>query len=263
MKLPRSTTAAVTMTFPAVLLVMLAACGGQPGQPAARPSPSASTSAAAPSQSAVPSMAATPSRAPTSSQPASGAPSPVQSARVLSSRLAYPWHWPNDVAAPGRVTHASAVPPVPELVQISVGSHPGGPGERPFNRMSFTFSTAFPSYRFEFASKLVSDPSGKVIPLGGQDVLEIVFTQAQAHTADGTRSSVISQPAPRIGYQRMAGYARGGDFEGVLTYGIGITRPVLYSNPQFAVRAYEVETVTASGQHRYTVAIDIDASNLA
>ena len=94
-------------------------------------------------------------------------------------------------------------------------------------------------------------------------MLKIVFTHAQAHTADGTRSSVISQPAPRIGYQRMAGYALGGDFEGVLTYGIGITWPIPHSNPQFAVRAYEVETVTASGQHRYTVAIDIDATNPA
>jgi hypothetical protein len=251
MKLPRTIADAVTLTFAAVLLAMLAACGGQAGQPAAGPSPSASTSATAPS------------RAPTPSRPASGAPSPARSAQVLSSRLAYPWHWPNDVTAPGRVTHAPAVPPVPELVQITVGSHPGGPGERPFNRMSFTFATAFPSYRFEFTSKLIGDPSGKVIPLDGQGVLQIVFTQAQAHTADGTRSSVISQPAPRIGYQRMAGYARGGDFEGVLTYGIGITWPVPHSNPQFAVRAYEVETVTASGQHRYTVAIDIDASNLA
>jgi hypothetical protein len=254
MKIPRTTAATVTTTFAAGLLAMLTACGAQPGQPAAQPSPSASTSAAAPSRAATPSQAATPG------QPSSGTPS---QARVLSSRLAYPWHWPNDVAAPGRVTHAFAVPPVPELVQVSVGSHPGSPGERPFDRMSFTFTTAFPGYRFEFASKLVSDPSGKVIPLDGQDVLKIVFTPAQAHTADGTRSSVISQPAPRIGYQRMAGYAPGGDFEGVLTYGIGITRPVLHSNPQSAVRAYEVETVTASGQHRYTVAIDIDASNPA
>jgi hypothetical protein len=257
MKLPRTTAATVTTTFAAGLLAMLTACGAQPGQPAAQPSPLASTSAAAPSRAATPSQAATPG------QPSSGTPSPARPARVLSSRLAYPWHWPNDVAAPGRVTHAFAVPPVPELVQVSVGSHPGSPGERPFDRMSFTFTTAFPGYRFEFASKLVSDPSGKVIPLDGQDVLKIVFTPAQAHTADGTRSSVISQPAPRIGYQRMAGYAPGGDFEGVLTYGIGITRPVLHSNPQSAVRAYEVETVTASGQHRYTVAIDIDASNPA
>jgi len=250
MKLSRTTAAAVTLPF-AALLALTAACGGQPGTPATGPSPSVSTSAAVPSQTETP------------GKPSSGTPTPARSAQVLSSRLAYPWHWPNDVAVPGHVTHAPAVPPVPELVKISVGNHSGEPGERPFNRMSFTFTTAFPSYRFEFASKLVGDPGGKVIPLEGQDVLEIVFTQAQAHTADGTRSSVISQPAPRIGYQRMASYARAGDFEGVLTYGIGITRPVLHSNPQDAVRAYEVETVTPSGQHRYTVAIDIDATSLA
>ena len=255
MKPPLTTVAAaVSTTFAAVLLAMLAACGGQQGRPAPS-APSASTSPAAPSRAAVPSQAATPG------QPSSGAPSAGSSAQVLSSWLAYPWHWPNDVAAPGRVTHGPAVPLVPELVQISVGSHPAESGERPFERISFTFTTAFPSYRFEFAGKLVSDPGGKVIPLGGQDVLEIVFTQAQAHTADGTHSSITSQPVPRIGYQRMADYAQAGDFEGVLTYGIGIIRPVLQSNPQFAVRAYEVETVAASGQHRYTVAIDIDAGN--
>jgi len=248
MKLPRTTAAAVTTTSAVVLLALVTACGGQSGQPAAGPTPSASTSAAPSSQPAAP------------SGPSSGASASAPSAPVLSSRLAYPWHWPNDVTKPGRVTHAAAVPPVPELVKISVGDHPGGVGERPFNRMSFTFTTAFPSYRFEFTSMLVSDPGGKVIPLHGQGVLEIVFTGAQAHTADGTRSSIISQPAPHIGYQRMADYAQGGDFEGVLTYGIGIDSPVEHSNPQFAVRAYEVETLTA-GQHRYTVAIDVDASN--
>jgi hypothetical protein len=256
MKLSRTTVATVTLTF-AGLLALASACGGQPGRPAAGSSPSASTSTAAPGQTAVPSQSVAPG------PPASGTPSPAWSAQVLSSRLAYRWHWPNDVTAPGRVTHTVAVPPVPELVQISAGDHPAAAGERAFNRMSFSFLTAFPSYRFEFASQLVSDPGGKVIPLGGQGVLEIVFTQAQAHTADGTRSSVISQPAPRIGYQRMTGYAQGGDFEGVLTYGIGITWPVPHSNPQFAVRAYEVETVAPGGQHRYAVAIDIDATNPA
>lgn len=248
MRIPRTTVTAVLTTFAAGLLAVLTACGGQPGQPAAQPSAPPSTSAAAPSRAATP------------SQPASSTPSP---ARVLSSRLAYPWHWPNDVVTPGHVTHVPAVPPVPELVQISVGSHPAGPGERPFNRMSFAFTAAFPSYHFEFARQLVSDPGGKIIPLDGQDVLKIVFTLAQAHTSDGTGSSVTSRPASRIGYQRMADYAPAGDFEGVLTYGIGITRPVLHSNPQIAVRAYEVETVTVSGQHRYTVAIDVDASNPA
>jgi hypothetical protein len=31
----------------------------------------------------------------------------------------------------------------------------------------------------------------------------------------------------------------------------------MHSNPQSAVRAYEVETITANGQHRHVVAIDI------
>ncbi len=64
--------------------------------------------------------------------------------------------------------------------------------------MSFTFTTAFPSYRFDFTSKLASDPGGKVIPLHGEGVLEVVFTGAQAHTADGTRSSITrsSRSAP-------------------------------------------------------------------
>jgi hypothetical protein len=60
----------------------------------------------------------------------------------------------------------------------------------------------------------------------------------------------------------MADYTQAGDFEGVLSYGVGVTWPAAHSNPQLPVRAYEQETV-AGGQHRYTVAIDIDASNPA
>ena len=58
----------------------------------------------------------------------------------------------------------------------------------------------------------------------------------------------------------MTDFTQAGDYEGVLTYGIGYTRAVLLSNPQTYVRAYEVETVTAAGQHRYVVAIDINAA---
>ncbi len=179
---------------------------------------------------------------------------------MLTARVSYPWHWPNDAAEPGRVTHTYPVPPVPELVQISVGDHPGAAGERPYNRMSFTFTTAFPSYRIEFADHLVADPRGDVISLRGMGVLAIVFTTAQAHTVAGT-SSIVSQPAESIGFGRMVDYARAGDYEGVLTYGIGIAWPNAHSNPQIAVRAYEVEVVTASGSHLYVVAIDVDATN--
>ena len=66
----------------------------------------------------------------------------------------------------------------------------------------------------------------------------------------------------QLPYNRMSfTFAQAGDFEGVLTYGIGVTRPTLPSNPQVPVRAYEIETVTATGQHLYVVAIDIDAGH--
>ncbi len=255
MNIPRTTTT-VSIASAAALLAILPACGraGQAGQPEAGATSSATTSVTASGQPPAS------GQSPATSQPGSVSASPSGSGSVSSFKLAYPWHWPNDTARPGHVTHASAVPPVPELVQIKVGSHPAASGERAYNRISFTFTSAFPSYQIAFANKLVSDGSGKVIPLGGQGVLKIVFTGAQAHTADGTKSSIISQPSSVIGFQRMTDYAQAGDFEGVLTYGIGISWPVVHSNPQFPVRAYEEETV-AGGQHRYIVAIDVDASS--
>jgi hypothetical protein len=257
MKIARTTTTA-SIASAAALLAILPACGraGQAGQPGTGSTSPASTSVTAPGKTA------TQGQSPATGQPGPVTASPSPSSQVLLFRLAYPWHWPNDAAMPGHVTHASYVPPVPELVQIKAGSHPAASGERAYNRISFTFTSAFPSYQIAFASKLVADGSGQVIPLGGQGVLKIVFTGAQAHAADGAASSIISQPSPSIGFQRMTDYAQAGDFEGVLSYGIGIAWPAGHSSPQIPVRAYEEETV-AGGQHRYTVAIDIDAGNPA
>jgi len=248
MKVTRKAAAGMLLIL-TLMMAMLAACGSRPSKPGATATPSVP-----------PSASLTPSATPAPG-PATPSGSPAPSTQVVSSRVAYSWHWPNDVARPGQVAHAHQVPPVPQLVRISVGNHPGDQGGQPFNRMSFTFTTAFPSYRFAFVPRLVGDASGKVIPLRGLSVLKIVFTGAQAHSADGKRSTIISQPAPGIGYPRMTSYAQGGDFEGVLTYGIGVSWPIPQSNPQLAVRAYELETVTGTGQHQYVVAIDIDASN--
>jgi hypothetical protein len=182
------------------------------------------------------------------------------SARVVSSRVSYPWRWPNNVERPGRVLHDS-VASVPDLVKISVGEHPTEPGQPPFDRMSFTFTTAFPSYQFAFADKLTGDPSGQTIPVNGLGILKIVFTRAQAHASGEARSTIVSQPARNVGFQRIVDYAQSGDFEGVLSYGVGVTHPVVRSNPQILVRAYEVETVAPNGQYLYVVAIDIDTAN--
>ena len=225
----------------------LAACGSSaPAGPAAPPSPSGS--AAAPS-----------SPAPSSPAPLSPEPAPVPTASVVSSTVSYPWHWPNDASQPGRVQHSYPVPPLPRLIAIAAGSHPAQQGERAYDRMSFTFTTTFPGYQFSFTKALVADPSGKLVKLAGNGVLKVTFRLAQAHTASG-RSSVAVQPPAQLGLSRMASWAQAGDFEGVVTVGIGVTWPSSQSNPQIPVRATELEKVTAQGRHLYVVAIDIDAT---
>lgn len=168
----------------------------------------------------------------------------------------YPWRWPGGVVT---VAHNVPVQPVPKLVAIGVGDHPNKPGDRPYNRMTFTFTTAFPSYDMSGDDKLVADASGQPIPVDGLGVLKVTFRPAQAHTDDGTASTITSQPARHFGNVRIVDYAQAGDNEGVLTCGIGIAWPIPRSNPQIPMRVYEVEEVTALGQHLYVVAIDMDA----
>lgn len=148
---------------------------------------------------------------------------------------------------------------MPELVIIGAGDHPDDPGDRPYNRMSFSFTTGYPSYQFAYVDQLVADASGLPISLPGHGVLRIVFTPAQAHLQNGAASTIVSQPPASLGMSRMVGYAQAGDFEGHLTYGIGITYPIQQSNPQIQVRAYEVTYTNGQGTYRYVVAIDVDA----
>jgi hypothetical protein len=243
--------AVVALLSPVLALFALTACGSKaPGQ-GATPSPTSPAPATAtPTPSPSTAEPTTPAAPPTSTSPGT---------TVVLARVAYQWHWPNDTSHPGKVTHTYAVPPVPKLTAIGVGDHPRDPGERPFNRMSFTFSTAFPTYEFAFVNQLVSDGRGEPVPLEGLGVLKVTFRQAQAHSDDGTRSTIVSKPPAHLGLSRMVSYANAGDFEGVLTYGIGITWPNRHSNPQIAVRVYEVEKVNSHGQHVYVVAIDVDA----
>jgi hypothetical protein len=246
MKSARIARAAALLT-PVLVLGALAGCGHSPGT-ATSPSPPAPAS----SQPAAVSPAAP--------SPRASSPAALPAWTVVSSRLTYPWHWP-DATHPAKVQHVYPVPPVPQLIAISAGQHPEMPGQRSYNRMAFTFTTAFPSYHVRFVSQLVGDSSGRPIALAGNGVLEVTFRGAQAHTAGGG-SSVAAAPPANFNYSRMVSWAPAGDSEGVLSYGIGITWPIPHSNPQFAVRTFEVEKVNAQGQRVYVVAIDVDSTPL-
>lgn len=198
--------------------------------------------------------------APTASPSVSPSPSASTPGYTISFyQVSYPWHWPNDPSRPATVHHSYLVPPMPKLIAIRAGDHPASGSERHYNRMSFTFTTAFPSYQIAYTDALTSDAAGKPIALAGDGVLKIIFRQAQAHTDQGS-SSIQSEPSARLGLTRMTSWARAGDFEGVLEFGIGISWPDPHSNPQIPIRVTEVKEIRSDGTHLYVVGIDVEAT---
>jgi hypothetical protein len=238
-----------------MLALVLAGCGST-APPSASPPQSVTATTAAPSPMVVPT--GTPTSTATSTATSTPSPTgPADGWTVVAARVAYQWRWPG--ASGAAVEHSTAVPPVPQLVTIGAADHPNDANDRPYNRMSFSFNVGYPSYRFQYVDRLVSDGSRAPVPLAGLGVLRIVFNPAQAHTTDGTGSTILAQPSRPLGLNRMADFAPAGDFEGYLTYGIGIAWSVAESNPQLQVRVYEV-TYTSPGQgNRYVIAFDVDA----
>jgi hypothetical protein len=100
------------------------------------------------------------------------------------------------------IAHQVAVPPVPTLAQVQTGSHPG------YERITFAFTQGFPSYHFGYVDQIVRDGSGNPIALPGNSFVSIVFHPAQAPAQN---SAVHGD------------YVKSGDFEGFVSYGLGIT----------------------------------------
>ncbi len=251
-------------------LLALTGCTSSPPPPpgTGTASETATASSSATSMPATPSTTAPPA---TPSAPATPPPdsdetgAPQNGDGVISSTVTHDWASPS-AAAPFQTTHRNPVPlapppaePLPALYTIGAGQHPSD--TPPYDQLSFRFNGAFPSYDISFVPELLADGSGLPVPMPGTGaILKVAFRGAQAHTADGTASTVKSSPAPSIGYRALTSYAPAGDFEGVLSYGIGVGRPGT-SAPTTKVRVYEVEKIE-QGRHLYVVAIQLDASSL-
>lgn len=166
--------------------------------------------------------------------------------------VTFGWGWPNAPAHPATVTHTYPVPPLPVLRAIKAEQHEAdAPG---YDRIAFTFTGTFPGYDVRWVDELRADASDQPVHLEGDRILRIRFTQAQAHDDAGT-NTVVSAPPEHIGYPVIASYARAGDFEGVITYGVGTHHTG--SGAQVAIRLTELKTADGHGGFRYTVAVDI------
>ncbi len=235
------------------LLLVLTAC--------APPAPQPNAGAQPPSQT--PSASTAASLSPSAAGNADETAPPQPGDKVISSTVTHNWSVPGP-ATPFHTDHENPVPiapapaaPLPTLHAIGAGQHASD--SPPYDQLSFRFTGGFPSYDVQTVPELVNDGSGLPIPMPGTgSILEVTFRGAQSHTADGTASTVTSAPAPAIGYHALTSYAPAGDFEGVLSYGIGVGRP-MSTVPETKVRVTEVEKIE-QGQHLYVVAIQLDST---
>ena len=104
----------------------------------------------------------------------------------------------------------------PTLVDVRAGRHPG------VDRVVFEFQGAVPEHRVGYVDQLVRDGSGRPVAVAGAADLEVVFQGANAHTAAGAPTVSPRRFSP--GLTAVKEVAQIGDFEAVVSYGIGLDR---------------------------------------
>jgi hypothetical protein len=111
---------------------------------------------------------------------------------------------------------AQSAPETPTLVDVRAGGHTG------YDRVVFEFRGSVPEHRIGYVDQLVQDGSGNPVSVAGAADLEVVFDGANAHDEDG--SPTISPRRFSPGLTAVKEVAQLGDFEAVVSYGIGVDR---------------------------------------
>ena len=118
---------------------------------------------------------------------------------------------------PVTVSHPLTAPPLRFLTEVRFGDHPV---EDPaYSRVTFAFEKGLPSYEVRYVKSLEQEGSGDPVPLPGNAVLRIVFRDATGHDEAGRETD---RPDGKVGYPTLRGYGFGGDFEGHMTFGLGV-----------------------------------------
>lgn len=111
----------------------------------------------------------------------------------------------------------AVTPPISTLVAIRAAAH--GEGSPAYDRVVFEFSGPVPLINVGYVAQLVHDGSGLPVPITGRAVVAVRMEGAQAHNNAGTPTAP-TRVALRL--PNIKEVASGGDFEGIVTYGIGV-----------------------------------------
>jgi hypothetical protein len=102
------------------------------------------------------------------------------------------------------------------LIAVRAAHHPG------FDRLVFEFSGPPPSrQRVRYVNRLIADASGRPVPIAGRAILVASFFPA---TARGRADSVTGPERVAFALPNVMTVVRAGDFESVLSYGVGLAK---------------------------------------
>jgi hypothetical protein len=197
--------------------------------------------------------APTPAESPAarSATPQAGDPPAVEPAvDATEHRVTYDW---GTLSEQVTVEHPAGMP-TPYLVAIYTGDHPEG--DRPYQRVAFYFREGIPEYNLQYVPSVASEGTGEAISLEGNAFLRAGFVNAQAHD-DAGESTIAVEPDGLIGMQNLKSVRSAGDFEGHLTYGLGL-QVAPNSDQVLLVRAGELTKPDDAGGTNYVVYLDIE-----
>ena len=111
------------------------------------------------------------------------------------------------------VERSRAARPAPELVSVQTMERDG------YDRVLFTFEGPMPGYQVRYVPR-VTDADGERLPLRGQAFVAVAFQPARAHDPDGEATFPTDAITP--GYPALRQVRFAGDFEGQVSFGIGV-----------------------------------------
>jgi hypothetical protein len=131
------------------------------------------------------------------------------------------------VTAPVALPAGAATPPTaadtvttPVLVAVRAAHHPG------LDRLVFEFRGGLPArHSATYVKRLVADPGGGTVRAVGDALLQVRFAGADGHDDDGTTYGAARRTYALPGVIQVVNT---GDFEAVLSFGVGLARRTPY-----------------------------------
>jgi hypothetical protein len=94
-----------------------------------------------------------------------------------------------------------------------------------YDRVVFQFSGTLPGYTIQRVQAVYSDPKGTPVPLAGQSYLRVVLHGTSAVCPQPLHQTYTGPTVLTPYYPELLTVSAAGDFEGVLSFGIGLAAP--------------------------------------